>query len=76
MALSFAKDIRPLFREEDVDCMKPMGINLDNPAWMRVPANAQTVYGAVSAGSMPPDEPWDEERVSLFKSWMDEGYPA
>ena len=75
MALSFAADIRPLFRDEDVDCMKPMGIDLDDPAWMRVPANAQSVYSTVSAGSMPPDEPWDAERVSLFKRWMDAGLP-
>jgi hypothetical protein len=76
MALSFAADIRPLFRDEDVDCMKPMGIDLDDPAWMQVPANAQSVYSTVSAGSMPPDEPWDAERVSLFKRWMDAGLPA
>ena len=76
MALSFAADIRPLFRDEDVDCMKPMGIDLDDYAWMRVPANAQSVYSTVSAGSMPPDEPWDAERVSLFKRWMDAGLPA
>jgi hypothetical protein len=76
MALSFATDIRPLFREEDIECMKPAGIDLDNHAWMRVPANAQNVYAAVSDGSMPPDEPWDAERVSLFKRWMDAGYPA
>ncbi|MEI9978167.1 MAG: hypothetical protein WDN23_04070 [Edaphobacter sp.] len=76
MALSFATDIRPLFREEDVECMKPMGIDLDDFAWMRVPANAQSVYSAVSVGSMPPDEPWDAERISLFKRWMDTGYAA
>jgi hypothetical protein len=76
MALSFAKDIRPLFRDEDIDCMKPMGIDLDDPAWMCVPANAKSVYGAVSDGSMPPDEPWAADRVSLFKEWMDAGCPA
>jgi hypothetical protein len=76
MALSFATDIRPLFRDEDIDCMKPMGIDLDDPSWMCVPANAQSVYGTVSAGSMPPDEPWSSERVSLFKKWMDAGCPA
>jgi hypothetical protein len=31
MALSFATDIRPLFRDEDIECMTPMGIALD--AW-------------------------------------------
>jgi hypothetical protein len=76
MALSFATDIRPLFREEDIGCMKSMGIDLDDPAWMCVPANAQDVYPTVSDGSMPPDEPWAADRVSLFKQWMDAGCPA
>jgi hypothetical protein len=56
--------------------MKAMGIDLDDPAWMCVPANAQSVYREVAAGTMPPDEPWPPERVSLFKEWMDAGCPA
>jgi hypothetical protein len=76
MAITFAANIRPLFRDGDIRCMKKAGIKLDDPAWMCVPANANLVYGAVSAGSMPPDAPWAPDRVSLFKSWMDAGYPA
>ncbi len=76
MSLSFAADIRPLFRAGDIQCMGPAGLNLDDPAWMCVPANAQSVYEQVSAGTMPPDAPWPSERVSLFKKWMDAGYPA
>jgi hypothetical protein len=76
MALSFAKDIRPLFREGDVKCMGPSGVRLDDPAWMCVAANAQAVYDAVSNGSMPPDAPWPDERVKTFKKWMDEGLAA
>ena len=76
MALSFAADIRPLFRDGDIRCMKPAGIRLDDPAWMCVPANAQQVYGAVSTGKMPPDAPWLADRVSLFKKWMEAGCPA
>ena len=75
MALSFATDIRPLFRAEDIDCMKSMGVDLEDSAWMCVPANAQSVYGTLSEGTMPPDEPWPADRVSLFKEWMDSGYP-
>ena len=55
MALSFATDIRPLFRDGDIKCMDGSGVHLDDPAWMRVPANAQSVYDQVSAGAMPPD---------------------
>jgi hypothetical protein len=32
MALSFATDIRPLFRDEDVECMKSYEVVLDDPA--------------------------------------------
>ena len=75
MALSFVKDIRPLFREGDIKCMKP-SVLLDDAAWMCVAANAQHVYHAVSSGKMPPDAPWPADRVVLFKSWMDAGCPA
>jgi hypothetical protein len=76
MALSFATDIRPLFRDEDISCMDGSGVHLDDFAWMSVPANAQSVYASVSTGSMPPDAPWPSDHVSLFKKWMDAGYPA
>jgi len=76
MALSFAKDIRPLFRDGDVECMGSYGVQLDDPAWMRVTANAQAVYDAVANGSMPPDAPWPVDRVKAFKTWMDEGLAA
>lgn len=76
MALSFAADIRPLFRAGDVACMKNAGVLLDDPVWMCVAANAQRVYHAVSGGAMPPDEPWPADRVALFKAWMDAGCAA
>lgn len=76
MAISFATDIRPLFKGEDIDCMGSMGIELGNAAWMCVRANAEEVYRVVADGSMPPDEPWSADRVALFKEWMDAGCPA
>lgn len=57
MPLSFATDIRPLFRDGDIQCLGPSGVKLDDPAWMCVPGNAQSVYEQVSAGKMPPDTP-------------------
>lgn len=75
MALSFAADIRSLFRDGDIECMKPAGVLLDDRSWMSVPANAQEVLHAVSSGKMPPDAPWPQNRVALFKSWIDAGYP-
>ena len=76
MALSFAKDIRPLFRQEDVDCMKAWEVELDDYAWMSDPANAQLVYRVIADGSMPPDDPWPADRVAVFKQWIDDGRPA
>jgi len=76
MALSFATDIRPLFRDGDIACMKGAGVALGDAAWMCVPANAQLVYGAVTAGKMPPDAPWPAARIELFKQWMDAGCPV
>jgi hypothetical protein len=43
---------------------------------MCVPANAHSVFNVVSSGEMPPDAPWPPEKVSIFKEWMDAGFPA
>jgi hypothetical protein len=76
MAVSFAANIRPLFRDGDVECMKPAGVHLDDAAWMSVPTNAQNVLNAVSSEAMPPDAPWPKEQVALLQQWIDAGYPA
>jgi hypothetical protein len=72
MALSFAKDIRPLFRDTpDVDSMKDYGLDLSS--FTDVKAQAEDIYSRVLDGSVPCDEPWPKERIALFKQWMDEG---
>jgi hypothetical protein len=72
MPLSFAKDIRQLFRDApDVEAMKPMGLDLS--AYEDVKASAAAIYATVKDGSMPCDGPWPEEQVATFKRWMDEG---
>jgi len=72
MALSFANDIRPLFREEpDIETMKAMGLDLSS--YDDVRAKASGIYSRLEDGSMPCDGPWPKERVGLFKRWMDEG---
>lgn len=72
MALSFATDIRPLFRDSpDVDTLKRMGLDLSS--YEDVKANVEGIYARVEDGSMPCDEEWPREQVSLFKRWMDEG---
>lgn len=72
MALSFAKDIRPLFRDTpDVETMK--GYGLDLSSYGDVKAQVQEIYGTLTDGSMPCDGPWPKEQIALFKRWMDEG---
>jgi hypothetical protein len=69
--LSFAKDIRPLFRDTDVDAMKDY--KLDLSSYVECKAHAQNIYATVKDGSMPCDGAWPADRVALFKRWMDEG---
>ncbi len=72
MAVSFAKDLRPFFRDSpDVDTMKDYGIDLSS--YEDVKSKAQGIYDRLADGSMPCDQPWPQDRLALFKRWMDEG---
>jgi hypothetical protein len=51
--------------------MKPMGLDLSS--YDDVKAQAVAIHSRLADGSMPCDEPWPDERVALFKRWMDEG---
>lgn len=74
MALSFTKDIRPLFRDDDIDTMKQFGLDLSS--YDHVKTRAREIYATLADGSMPCDGPWPKEQVDRFKSWMDEGMAA
>ena len=72
MAFSFAKDIRPLFRNDpDVETMKPFGIDLS--AYDDVRVQAENILARLEDGSMPCDEPWPQAQIDRFKQWMSEG---
>jgi hypothetical protein len=72
MAVSFAADIRPLFRDSpDIDSMKEYGLDLSSYEVVRAKSGA--IYASLEDGSMPCDGPWPEPQVKLFKRWMDEG---
>ena len=72
MALSFAKDIRPLFRDTpDIDTMKEFGMDLSSHA--DVKTHAEAIHSRLEDGSMPCDEAWPKEQIAKFKQWMDEG---
>lgn len=71
MALLFATDIRPLFRDGDIACMKDFGFDLSNLADVRM--NAAMIYERLEDKSMPDDGPWEDAQIARFKQWMDDG---
>jgi hypothetical protein len=70
---SFARDIRPLFRESDRDSME-FAFDLWN--YEDVRASAQEIFDRLSDGSMPCDEPWSDEQIDLFGRWIEAGMPT
>lgn len=72
MAVGFAKDIRPLFRD-DPDVAEMKGYGLDLSSYADVKAQAESILGTLKEGTMPCDGAWPEDRIALFKRWMDEG---
>ena len=61
--VSFARDIRPLFRDADISHMQVHGIKLDDYTFMSDPDNAGKVVAALSQQegdhpSMPPSGPY------------------
>ena len=77
MAVSFAKDIRPLFTDMDIAHMQRVGVMLDDFGYMHDLAHAQQVLDRVNGGGMPPpssgEPPWSSERVQLFRDWIAAG---
>jgi hypothetical protein len=69
---SFEQDIRPLFRERDA---RSMSFAFDLTSYEDVRSNAEPIYERVAAGTMPCDGAWPEDRVRLFREWIDAGAP-
>jgi hypothetical protein len=79
MPVSFERNIRPLFRQVDIDHMNKHDVFLDNYTYMADPSNdhgnAQNVEGSVTNHSMPPDGPyWSNEQLILYRQWRSDGY--
>jgi hypothetical protein len=68
----FERDIRPLFRPDDVDAMS---FAFDLGSYEDVRANAETIYRRLADGSMPCDASWPAEHVERFRVWVDAGSP-
>jgi hypothetical protein len=69
-AVSFAADIRPLFREKDV---RSMSRHFDLTSYEDVSTVADRILGRLRAGSMPCDGEWPSEQVDLFERWIQTG---
>lgn len=71
-AVSFERDIRPLFRDGDIASMSSV---FDLSSYEDVRANADAIYERLDNGSMPCDGAWPPEQVELFRAWIDAGFP-
>jgi hypothetical protein len=87
MTVSFDKDIKPLFRMQDVNCMNLHNVMLASYAYMSDPkgdeehadhANAKHVHARL-AGTETPRMPkggpfWPQANLDLLQQWMDGGF--
>ena len=71
--LSFERDIKPLFRERDRGSMK---FFVDLWSHDDVARESDAILARLLDGSMPCDNPWDDERIGLFQQGVDEGKAA
>lgn len=71
--LSFAADIKPLFRDSDRQAMQA-AFDLWSVADVR--SHAAAIAAKLREGTMPCDGPWPSDRVALFERWVAEGSPA
>jgi hypothetical protein len=72
-APGFEQDIRPLFRDEDVE---EMSFAFDLSSYDEVRDNAEDIYERLADGSMPCDAPWPEADRERFRAWIDAGMRA
>jgi hypothetical protein len=78
--VSFASDIKPLFRAIDVSHMKKFKVELDNYTYMSNSNNANHVLASLSPHdgeppTMPPGGPyWTADQLALFGQWQKDGY--
>ena len=72
-AVSFERDVKPLFRERDRGAMSFM---FDLWSYDDVSEHADEILAALAAGNMPCDAPWDSDRVDVVRRWVEEGKGA
>jgi CDGSH-type Zn-finger protein/truncated hemoglobin YjbI len=70
--VSFARHIKPLFREKD---RTSMSFAFDLWSYGDVRTNAAGILDRVNAGTMPCDGTWPAEKVAVFRRWTESGTP-
>ena len=83
---SFASDVLPLFRQKDINCMKPYGVLLDSYEHMANPtgstahkdfANAREVLQRIDGSVLPRmpagGPPWTNARIAVLREWIEGG---
>jgi hypothetical protein len=70
--ISFARDIRPLFRERD---RRSMSFAFDLWSHDDVAQN-DAILGRLRDGTMPCDGAWSEEQIAAFQDWVKAETPA
>ena len=70
---SFARDIQPLFREDDRASME-FAFDLWN--YQDVRAHVEDILERLTEGTMPCDGEWPEEQIAQFRRWVEAGMPA
>jgi hypothetical protein len=73
VSLSYAADIKPLFREGDRDSMR---FAFDLWSYDDVSSHATAILDRLEEGTMPCDNAWPDDRVDLFRRWLAQGTPA
>jgi hypothetical protein len=69
----FARDIRPLFREDDREAMD---FAFDLWDYNDVRTHAEDILERLTDGTMPCDGEWPEEQIAQFRRWIEAGMPA
>lgn len=69
-AISFERDVRPLFREKDRSSMLK---HFDLWSYSDVRAHQDNILDKVRLGRMPCDGAWPPERVDAFQRWIAAG---
>jgi hypothetical protein len=65
--LSFAQDIKPLFRDKDRSSMRG---RFDLWSFQDVRDNAPAILDVLRSGTMPCDGKWSPDHIDLFSRWI------